>query len=367
MPDQIAGQEYVELIVQFKVGNAASWITLNPTLAEGEPGYERDTGLLKIGDGVTDWINLDYFNSGSVGGGGGFTQEEIEDIVGNLVVAGTGIQKNYNDALNILTISLSGVEYTSVEKNKLSNIQDGAQVNPTDSEIVTSINNEIGSTDWQQSRTDEEIMDVIGAMINAGTQTNITVTYDDINNKIDFFVAASGGGGVDQEAVEDIVGSMVIGGTGISRVYDDVAGTLTINLADERFTVAEKNKLAAIEAGATADQTAAETSITDAGGYFVAVQVEAALQELAASAHKSTVVSTNGTSQFNGTLQNGSQTLFSVPQGSYVPGSLLVFLASMPLVNGWGLTETNPAAGTFTLDTPPESYDILIAKYSYTV
>lgn len=37
------------------------WTRDNPVLAEGEPGYERETGRLKMGDGETAWRDLPYF------------------------------------------------------------------------------------------------------------------------------------------------------------------------------------------------------------------------------------------------------------------------------------------------------------------
>lgn len=40
---------------------AATWTSLNEILKEGEYGYERDTGKVKIGDGTTEWNDLDYF------------------------------------------------------------------------------------------------------------------------------------------------------------------------------------------------------------------------------------------------------------------------------------------------------------------
>lgn len=52
---------------------AANWTTANPTLGEGEQGYEKDTGKMKIGDGVTPWISLSYFAGGLGGGGNGAT------------------------------------------------------------------------------------------------------------------------------------------------------------------------------------------------------------------------------------------------------------------------------------------------------
>jgi hypothetical protein len=52
--------------IKFRRDTAAAWTEVNPTLAQGEPGFEHDTGLLKIGDGETAWVDLDY-SSGSGG------------------------------------------------------------------------------------------------------------------------------------------------------------------------------------------------------------------------------------------------------------------------------------------------------------
>ncbi|MDI1290666.1 MAG: hypothetical protein PSX37_12045 [bacterium] len=41
-------------------GTAAEWTTANPTLSSGEPGYEKDTHKVKIGDGATPWVSLPY-------------------------------------------------------------------------------------------------------------------------------------------------------------------------------------------------------------------------------------------------------------------------------------------------------------------
>lgn len=45
--------------MQQKRATAAEWYELNPTLADGEIGYERDTRSFKVGDGVTPWRQLD--------------------------------------------------------------------------------------------------------------------------------------------------------------------------------------------------------------------------------------------------------------------------------------------------------------------
>lgn len=43
---------------RFRRGTAATWASVNPVLAAGEPGRATDTGLFKIGDGSTAWNSL---------------------------------------------------------------------------------------------------------------------------------------------------------------------------------------------------------------------------------------------------------------------------------------------------------------------
>lgn len=53
--------------IQVRRGTAATAAVNNPVLADGEPGWEKDSRVLKIGDGVTPWTDL----LGITGSGGG--------------------------------------------------------------------------------------------------------------------------------------------------------------------------------------------------------------------------------------------------------------------------------------------------------
>ena len=53
----------VKTTFQFKRGTAQRWMEVDPILKQGEPGFEYDTGKLKIGDGVTAWSSLKYINN----------------------------------------------------------------------------------------------------------------------------------------------------------------------------------------------------------------------------------------------------------------------------------------------------------------
>lgn len=47
-------------IIQIRRDTAANWTSTNPTLANGEMGYETDTTKSKMGDGSTVWTSLGY-------------------------------------------------------------------------------------------------------------------------------------------------------------------------------------------------------------------------------------------------------------------------------------------------------------------
>jgi hypothetical protein len=54
--------------IQFRRGTAAAASTANQVLANGEPGYEADTGRMKIGNGVDEWDDLPYVDNPPAGG-----------------------------------------------------------------------------------------------------------------------------------------------------------------------------------------------------------------------------------------------------------------------------------------------------------
>lgn len=46
--------------IQLRRDTSTRWREVNPILMEGEVGFETDTRLRKIGDGVNRWNDLDY-------------------------------------------------------------------------------------------------------------------------------------------------------------------------------------------------------------------------------------------------------------------------------------------------------------------
>lgn len=52
-------------VFQLRRGLAIDWAARNPILRDGEPGFETDTHLYKLGDGRTPWSALQYFQPDS--------------------------------------------------------------------------------------------------------------------------------------------------------------------------------------------------------------------------------------------------------------------------------------------------------------
>lgn len=51
--------------IRLKTDTSEAWRRNNPILLDGEEGYETDTNLAKMGDGIHHWLELDYKNSGA--------------------------------------------------------------------------------------------------------------------------------------------------------------------------------------------------------------------------------------------------------------------------------------------------------------
>lgn len=88
------------VIIRFKRGQASTWESKNLLLSPGEPGFELDTGKLKIGDGVKKWNELAYINDPDkiseldAAIKDRYTKSEIDSMV-NAVYRYKGTKENY--------------------------------------------------------------------------------------------------------------------------------------------------------------------------------------------------------------------------------------------------------------------------------
>lgn len=58
--------QVINTTFQFKRGLSDAWERSNPILAPGEPGWTLDTHVLKIGNGVTAWNNLEAISGAAI-------------------------------------------------------------------------------------------------------------------------------------------------------------------------------------------------------------------------------------------------------------------------------------------------------------
>ena len=91
---------------RFKQLSKASteWASLNPTLLEGEIGFESDTNKLKVGNGVDAWNNLEYV----AGNGSDVDTSNLVDLTSEQTIIGV---KTFNNSLGVLRITNSS-DYT---------------------------------------------------------------------------------------------------------------------------------------------------------------------------------------------------------------------------------------------------------------
>jgi len=70
--------EYGKVKIQLRRDTAANLASV--VLANGEPAYATDSGILKIGNGSDDFVSLS-----GITGGGGVSQEDLDTAIANLI------------------------------------------------------------------------------------------------------------------------------------------------------------------------------------------------------------------------------------------------------------------------------------------
>ena len=111
--------------MQQRRGTAAQWISTNagagPVLNAGEIGWESDTNRFKIGDGVNNWANLDYFAD---------SNSTINPAFGSSITFEGVTANDYETTLQVTdptadrTITLPNVTGTVITTGNLSDITD---------------------------------------------------------------------------------------------------------------------------------------------------------------------------------------------------------------------------------------------------
>lgn len=146
-------------------------------------------GRLSPGDGDVEMLSSSEVNTLLGGGGGGTDTEAVQDIVGAMAVDGTSIDFTYNDPSGTLTAEVTNGSITVAKME-----------NRSESTLL-------GRGQGGGNGTPQEIT--------LGSGLSLSGTVLDTSSS-----------GTDTEAVQDIVGAMLIISATIQFTYNDTAGTV---------------------------------------------------------------------------------------------------------------------------------------------
>lgn len=168
------------------------------------------------------------------------TAENVRNTMAAALVAGSGIIITNDGLANSITIEASGgggggggltteevqdtVAAMLLENSNLSAVYDDSAGTYTLSVTGLALASHTHTPADIPSLT-ETVQDIVGSFLVSGS--GVSLVYDDVGNLLT--VALSGGGGLDLEGVQDAVAAMILEGNGLTATYDDTAGTYTIS------------------------------------------------------------------------------------------------------------------------------------------
>ena len=211
------------------------------SIIKAEDNTEVGSTDKKLSDGLGNDLGLHVNTSGDL------------RVEGNLRVDGA-----IKDSLNspgtngqLLKSTLTGTDWIDVSACAVSSLTGGTGIDADASQgdVTITINN-------------EDVQDLIGAMVSGNTETNITVTYDDTNGKLNFEVASLGQTYTADETTLNLDGSnqfnVANGGIGTTQLAAD-------SVTDDKIAA---DQVGASELKVTGNGTALQALVSDGDGTF---------------------------------------------------------------------------------------------------
>jgi hypothetical protein len=324
-------------LIQFRKGNSSDWLSTNPILASGEPGYDSTNNILKIGDGITTWSLLSQISSSDIyvyaknATGGPLTKGQAVYISGAqgdhpvLALASAASETSSSKTLGLLKQNLDNNEFGYVVTEGVLNglntdsagsagdsvwlspstpgglvygltnkpyapnhmvfigyvlrknsnngsiyikVQNGYELEELHNVAVTGVSNgqflqyNSSSGLWVGSSSGNfSTLSINGTGVSINGHTHTVSQITDFNSGVSgllpvknivagtgIFLSSSdgsftinatgvtGGSSLNTEDVMDIIGTGIIGGTGISVSYDDTNGSVSVNLYASAIT-----------------------------------------------------------------------------------------------------------------------------------
>lgn len=193
--------------ILFRRDTAATWTSENPTLSEGEIGYETDTDKIKLGDGSTAWNSLSYF----AGELDSRTLDNLGDVTYGSFISGQFLRWNGSAWVNDSTATavFTGAEIDTVRigvttANEIDTTSGGLTIDSTagtvtvDDNLVVTGNLTVSGTTTTVNTETVTIADNIivlnsdetgsptanaGIEVERGTSTNVQLRWNESNDK----------------------------------------------------------------------------------------------------------------------------------------------------------------------------------------
>lgn len=221
--------------IQWRRDLAANWTSANPILAQGEVGYELDTGQAKVGDGVLAWNSLPYRFTGITdhGGLGGLGDDDHPQY----------LNETRHDALPF--DNPHNVNKAQVGLGSVPNIDATDRANHTGTQLASTIS------------------DFTTAVQAAETTTSLSL----VGNILTF---------TDEDGVPTNIDlSLYLDDTNLARI---VSGTLNPTTGIITFTRDDSSTFTIDASALLDDQNASEVPVTPTGN-LTSTDVQAALEE----------------------------------------------------------------------------------------
>ena len=327
--------------IQLRRDLDTNWNSANPTLSEGEPGFETNTGKFKIGDGNTQWNSLPYATASGSGSGIGLTDLSVTDLGG----AGS---LTYNSSTGAFT-------YTGPNNTEIrSAFTAGTGISISGGVISATSSGGISLTSLSASSSGD------GSLSYNNTTGVFTYTGPGISN---YRAAFTAGAGIDiTSGVISTTGSGGIGLSDLSAVNVSGDGTLAYDSSSGTFSYtgpSATNYRAAFTAG---------TGITITGGQIASTITQYADSNARAAVSVSNV-SGDGTLAYNsgtgiisytGPSVTNYRAAFTAGTGISISGGVIsatggggsgtvTSVSGTGTVNGLTLSGTVTSSGSLTL------------------
>ena len=163
--------------IQLRRGIASSWTSSNPILASGEVGVETDTNKVKIGDGSSNWNELDYFADIYAASASiiSYINSEIGDLIDsapalldtlNELAAAVGDDPSFFSSIRTTINSASATAYSSAS----------AYTNAASASLVSYTNSQINALSTSDIEEGSRLYFTNERAVNSGSATYILQT-----------------------------------------------------------------------------------------------------------------------------------------------------------------------------------------------